>query len=304
MNGINTNIQKFYTQKKVLVTGGAGFIGSHITHTLVAMGAQVTVLDDFSTGFSSNLEDIKDQITIIHKSITNLDNCIEASKNCEIIFHLAAFISVPKSVEDPYLCYTINVNGTLNLLEAARINSVSHLIFSSSSAIYGDQELPYHEDMAPKPQSPYGASKLIGEKLCQDYATTFGINTISLRYFNVYGDRQNPHAAYAAVVAKFKDQMKTNKPITIYGDGKQTRDFVSVNEVVMANLMSPMLDSTHLNGQPINIASGKSIDLFDLITMLKPNYPEWQEQVLFAPARAGDVLHTVADVTKYHQLLQ
>lgn len=295
-------MKKFYNGKKVLVTGGAGFIGSHIVQTLVSFGADVRVLDNLSTGFTKNLEAIKDQVTLIQKSITDLDVCVQAAKDVEVIFHLAAFVSVPKSMEDPHECYDINVNGTLNLLEAARRNNVQTFIFSSSSAVYGDQELPYRESMTAKPQSPYGASKLIGEKLCQDYAISFGLKTLCLRYFNVYGERQNPNAAYAAVVAKFKDLMGADKSITIFGDGKQTRDFVRVEDVAMANLTSPLLDNAQLTGQPVNIACGKSIDLFELIDLLKVDFPEWSQEVRFAPARSGDVLHTAADVSHYMKL--
>ena len=294
----------FYKDKKVLVTGGAGFIGSHIVHQLVSLGADVRIMDNLSTGFETNIESVKDQIILIQKSITNLEACVLAVEGVDVIFHLAAFVSVPKSLEDPYACYDINVNGTLNLLEAARLNNVKHFIFSSSSAIYGDQELPYRESMTPKPQSPYGASKLIGEKLCQDYAISFGIKTLCLRYFNVYGERQNPNAAYAAVVAKFKDLMAAKKSITIFGNGKQTRDFVRVEDVAMANLSGPLLDDAQLTGQPINVACGKSMDLFELIDLLKPEFPEWEEVIKFAPARSGDVLHTAADVSRYQELLK
>ncbi len=293
----------FYENKHVLVTGGAGFIGSHIVAKLVGLGANVSILDNLSTGFEKNIAPVKDQITLIQNDITNKDACINAAKNMDVIFHLAAFVSVPKSLEDPFDCYNINVNGTINMLEAARINNVKHFIFSSSSAIYGDQELPYRESMTPQPQSPYGASKLIGEKLCQDYAISFGIKTLCLRYFNVYGERQNPNAAYAAVVAKFKDLMTANRSITIFGDGKQTRDFVRVEDVALANLTGPLLEDAQLTGQPVNIACGKSIDLFELIDLLKKDFPEWNEEIKFAPARSGDVLHTAADVSRYTELM-
>ncbi|MEX0671877.1 MAG: SDR family NAD(P)-dependent oxidoreductase [Candidatus Babeliales bacterium] len=296
-------LKNFYHGKQVLVTGGAGFIGSHICEKLLELGAKVRILDNLSTGSLANIAHLDTNIDILNGTITDLTTCINAAKNVEMIFHLAAFVSVPKSTQDPFACYQTNVQGTVNMLEAARRNTVPYFIFSSSSSVYGDQNIPCTEAMACNPQSPYGTSKLIGEKLCQDYAYSFGLKTICLRYFNVYGERQDPNAAYAAVVAKFKNLMTAGKPITIFGDGKQTRDFVSVEQVTMANICSPLADAHYLTGQPINIASGKSINLFELIELLKKDYPTWPHQIQWAPARPGDVTNAAADISRYRNTL-
>ena len=292
----------FYKNLPVLVTGGAGFIGSHITQKLVELGAQVTVIDNLSTGNIENLKNIKQHITFIEKDIINIDNCVEATRGQAIIFHLAAFISVPESIKNPAKCHEINVNGTFNILHAAQMNNVQRFVFSSSSAIYGSIEGICKETMTPHPESPYGTSKLIGEYYCKQFADNFGLHTVALRYFNVFGERQNPNGAYAAVIAKFKNLMKQNKPVTIFGDGLQTRDFIPVANVVEANLTIAMLPKTFMNGQVFNIATGKSINLLELIDMLKKEFPLYNQEILFQPARIGDIKHSSADCSKYKSI--
>jgi len=295
-------MKAFYKDLPVLVTGGAGFIGSQVTKTLVQLGANVTVMDNLSTGNIKNLDNVISNITFIEKSITNFDACLEATKDKAIIFHLAAFISVPESLKNPALCHKTNIDGTFNLLEASRINNVKKFIFSSSAAVYGPATAICKEDMPCNPQSPYGTSKLVGELFCKQYADNFALGTIVLRYFNVFGDRQNPNGAYAAVVAKFMYQMKHNLPITIFGDGLQTRDFIPVEKVAEANLTVAMLDQLLMNGQIFNIATGKSINLFELIDTLKAKFPDYTGKILFGPSRPGDIKNSSADCEKYNSL--
>jgi nucleoside-diphosphate-sugar epimerase len=288
-----------YNGLRVLITGGCGFIGSHLAHRLVELGAHVTILDDLSSGTLANIEAISHKVTVITKSITDYQACLEATKNIAVVFHLAAFISVPQSLENPTLCADININGTANMLEAARINNVERFVFSSSAAVYGRHEGVCVESMACHPESPYGYSKLIGELLCQQYAKNFSLNTVCLRYFNVYGERQNPHGQYAAVRATFKHRMLHNLPITIFGDGLQTRDFVPVEKVVDANLQLAMLDPHLMRGAAFNIATGHSISLLDLIDALRLEFPYYNAAISFAASRPGDVQHSAADCRKY-----
>jgi nucleoside-diphosphate-sugar epimerase len=293
------HLKKFYTNKSVLVTGGCGFIGSHIAQTLVQLGARVTIIDDLSSGSVENIAEFKNNVTFIHSSITDFEACLKATKNQDVVFHEAAFISVPESVAHPTRCHEVNVDGMFNMLEAARQNNVKTFVYASSAAVYGQREGICKEDMDLAPTSPYGFSKLIDEIYAQQYSTTYKLTTIGLRYFNVYGPRQNPNGAYAAVVAKFMHQMEHNLPITIFGDGNQTRDFVSVEQVVEANLTLAMLDPVLTNKQVFNIATGSSISLLKLIDELKIKFPSYNKGIQFVPARAGDIKHSSADCRKY-----
>ena len=295
-------MEQFYKKKKVLVTGGCGFIGSHLVERLVELGANVTILDDLSGGFLKNIKKVKGKVKFIKDSVTDSAACRKAAKNKEIIFHLAAMVSVPESVAAPDMCHAINVDGTVNLLEAARINGVKRFIFSSSAAVYGSREDACIETMSCNPLSPYGFSKYIGELYCQEYAMIYGLHTGVLRYFNVYGPRQNPNGAYAGVYAVFSKKMANNEPITIYGDGLQTRDFIPVSRVVEANLIMAMQDERVLNGQPFNIATGKSITLLELIDELRKTYPNYNKEISFCPARPGDLKYSRADASKYYNL--
>lgn len=295
-------MKNFYKNKDVLVTGGAGFIGSHLTEKLIELEANVTVLDNLSTGNLQNLINVKDKINFIHGDIKDLESCITASKDIDIMFHLAAFISVPGSMANPQECMKTNVDGTFNLLESAKINNVKRFILSSSSAVYGQKQGVCKEDDECKPTSVYGYSKLINEQYCQMYSKLFNINTVCLRYFNVYGDRQNPNAQYAAVVAKFTDNMQRNLPLEIYGNGQQTRDFIHVSKVAQANLLLGMLPEKQMQGHSFNIATGTSINLLQLIEQLKVKFPTYNNEILFKPAREGDVEHTAADCNEYKKI--
>lgn len=291
----------FYANLAVLVTGGAGFIGSHLVEQLVECGARVTVLDNLSTGNLDNLKNVMHKITFIHGDITDKKVCLAATHEQDIIFHLAAFISVPDSIEMPEECHATNVDGTFNLLESARINKVKRFVFSSSAAVYGTRDGVCAETDHCHPESPYGFTKRIGELYCQQYAHNYGMHTVILRYFNVYGDRQNPDGAYAAVVAKFKKAMHENSPITIFGDGNQTRDFINVKDVACANLTLGM-HAHACAGEIFNIGTGTSISLLELIAMLKKDFPQFNQGILFRPARAGDIKHSSALCTKYQAI--
>ena len=295
-------MKNFYYNKKVLITGGCGFIGSHIAERLIKSGADVTILDNLSSGDINNVENIKACINFIHDSVENYDVCLRAAKGKDIIFHLAALVSVPESIEHPDVCHSVNVNGTYNLLEAARKNNVERFIFSSSAAVYGNQEDRCHENMPVNPLSPYGFSKYVGELYCREYAMLYGVKTGVLRYFNVYGQRQNPNGAYAAARAIFDKRMRMNQSLTIYGDGLQSRDFIPVGHVVDANLIIGMQSADILNGQPFNIATGKSVTLLEMIEDLRQTYPDYDQEILFEPARAGDIKHSSADSSKYQQI--
>lgn len=293
----------FYNNKNILVTGGSGFIGSHIVEKLVELEANVTVLDNLSSGNLNNLSAVKDKVKFINGDINNLELCIKVGQNQNVIFHLAAFISVPESMLRPEQCSQTNVNGTLNLLESCRINNISKFIFSSSSAVYGPRNNECHEDDICNPTSVYGYSKYIGEQYCKMYSVLYNLQTICLRYFNVYGERQNPNGAYAAVVAKFKNQMLNNQPIEIFGNGLQTRDFIHVSKIVDANLKLATLDCDFLNGQPVNVATGHSITLLSLIETLKKEFNNFNGDILFKPARSGDIEHSKASCNKINKLL-
>ena len=290
-------LKTFYKGKNVLVTGGAGFIGSHITQRLCSYKANVTVIDDLSTGCIDNLSTFCSDINFIARDVSSYKACLKATKSQNIVFHTAAFISVTLSIKQPALCEKINVDGTYNLLEACKTNQVQTFIFSSSASVYGNKKEKCHEDDSPRPQSPYANSKLKGETLCKEYAGKHKIKTASLRYFNVYGNRQSPHSEYAGVVAKFKHNLKNQKPIIIYGDGKQKRDFIHVSDVVDANLAIAM--QQNLQGDVFNIATGTSITLLDMLKKLSTETKSKPIKILFKPARKGDIYCSVADCKKY-----
>lgn len=290
-------LQEFYKNKNILVTGGAGFIGSHLVEKLVGLEAKVTIFDNFSSGSLNNLRTVLPHVSIICADIRSAYSIQRAMHNKEIVFHLAAFISVPLSIKQPDLCTAINVNGTSNVLEACKLHNVKTLIFASSCAVYGNTNKANFEEDPVDPKTPYALSKVEGEKLCKAYADAYSLNTASLRYFNVYGDRQLANGEYAAVVAKFKANLLNNKPITIFGTGKQTRDFVSVHEVVLANLKIAMLQDLH--GEVFNIGSGESTNLLDLLAQLEQDLNITRAGITFAPARSDDIFYSCASCEKY-----
>jgi UDP-glucose 4-epimerase len=276
-----------------LVTGGAGFIGSHIVRSLLARGDRVKVLDNFSTGKWENLAAIKDDVEIIDADIREPSKVARAVQDVDYIFHHAAFVSVPQSVEEPDTCFDINVQGTLNVLEAASKTSVKRVVLASSAAVYGDStEYPIKESSAKTSLSPYAASKRVNEVYADMYTRTSEMGVSALRYFNVYGPRQSPDSDYAAAISIFARLLVDRKAATIFGDGLQSRDFIFVEDVARANLLAAASPVT--SGQTINICTGKETTILDLLKVLNeivPGTPEAQ----YAPPRSGDVYRSIGD---------
>ena len=279
---------------KALVTGGAGFIGSHLVDGLLSGGCEVTVLDDLSTGLLSNLGHIKDHITFYQGDIRDQKILVKAARDCDIVFHHAAVVSVPWTVDNPVDSAMVNEMGTLFVLEAARKNNVKRVVLAGSSAVYGDDPvLPKHENMNPKPQSPYAVQKLSGELYARLYLDLYGLETVSLRYFNVYGPRQNPSSPYSGVISIFMTKASSKEPPIIYGDGNQYRDFIFVKDVVRFNLLAA--DADKASGKIFNVGTGRFVRinrLWEIISELaginiKPEYEQ---------SRLGDILESVADM--------
>jgi UDP-glucose 4-epimerase len=274
---------------KILITGGAGFIGSTIAEHF-HMTDDVVVLDNLRSGFELNLSGFR--VTFIHGSVTDASIVDNAAQGADYIFHLAALVSVPESVENPRETVDINVHGTLNVLQAARTHGVKKVVISSSAAIYGDNPaVPKVESMVPEPKSPYAITKLDAEYYAKMYTSEFGVPVVCLRYFNVFGPRQNPKSQYAAAVPIFIDRAIRNQDITIYGDGEQTRDFVYVKDVVAANVLAARSAATGV----YNIACGGRITINDLAKTIVALTGS-SSVVLHAPERAGDVKHSQADI--------
>lgn len=278
-----------------LVTGGAGFIGSHLVARLLAEGAAVRVLDNGATGSFDRLAGLAGRLEIVRGDIRDTVEVARAMTGITRVFHQAAEVSVPRSVADPIGTYAVNVTGTLNVLDAARVAGVRRVVMASSSAVYGDDpEMPKRETMTPRPISPYASSKLADEGLCAVYARCFGLETVALRYFNVYGPGQDPTSAYAAVIPKMVDLVRQGRSPLIYGDGEQTRDFVYVGDVVEANLLA--MTSPLASGGVFNIASGTGISLNRMLGLIGDVFG--RELVAeYLPERAGDIRHSLADVS-------
>ena len=288
---------------KVLVTGGAGFIGSNLTEALLKQGHWVWVLDNFSTGKRENLVFDKEypSLEIIDGDIRDLAVCRKAMKDIEFVFHQAALPSVQRSVEDPLMSNAVNVEGTLNVLLTARDEGVKRVIYASSSSIYGDTPtLPKQEEMPPNPLSPYALQKYIGEHYCRLFFQLYGLETLSLRYFNVFGPKQDPNSIYSAVIPRFIDAMLEGHSPIIFGDGEQSRDFTYIDNVVQANLLAMHVD--RLNGEPINIACGKRTSLNQLLAILYDIFGTKVSPIYQEP-RKGDVKHSLADIRKGKQIL-
>lgn len=292
----------FYKNKKVLVTGGAGFIGSHLVDALVAYGAQVTVLDDLSTGYLSNILHNEQKINFIKGSVTDVLVCQQACQGQDIVFHCAAMVLVAESENAPHKCNDINCQGTFNVLSAAKKANCHAVVFSSSAAVYGSREGRFNEADYCEPASIYGLTKLLGEHYCRLFSRVYNTGTVCLRYFNVFGSRQRSNSPYCGAIALFNKKMQNNEPIIIYGNGQQTRDFVPVDIVVQANLLAATLPKAELHGQAINVGLGQPISIIDLVQLLAQQFPFYKEQVLYQEARAGDVRHSVADNRRLHAL--
>lgn len=287
---------------KHLVTGGAGFIGSNIVRSLLDEGADVRVLDNFSTGRRANLEDVADHVDLIEGDLRDEQAVRRAVDGVRFVFHLAALPSVMRSVADPMTTNEVNVSGTLRLLLAARDAGVERLVFSSSSSVYGDTPtLPKREDMTPSPLSPYALSKLAGEHYAAIFSRLYGLDTFALRYFNVFGPRQDPHSQYAAVIPLFIDAFSTHQSPTVFGDGEQTRDFTFVENVVAANLCCRTAPKAAA-GQAYNVACGERVSVNELarrVALLTAS----KASPVYEAARAGEVRDSQADNTRAREAL-
>jgi UDP-glucose 4-epimerase len=282
------------TRKNYLVTGGAGFIGSHISERLVRDGQQVRVFDDFSAGKAENLQSFQDGLQVIRGDVRDSEALAEAMKDVEVVFHQAALGSVPRSVADPLTTHEVNITGTLNVLLAARDAGVRRVVFASSSSVYGETlELPKHEKMQPQPLSPYALSKLAGEYYIQVFKQVYGLEAVALRYFNIFGPRQDPESHYAAVIPRFAAALLGGERPTIYGDGLQSRDFTYVENVVEANLLAA--EAEGVAGQAFNIACGGRYTLLDLLNQMK-EFLGSDIEAIHDPPRAGDVRDSQASI--------
>lgn len=286
----------------VLVTGGAGFIGSHIAAAYAASGARVRVIDDLSTGHRQNIEEIGGQIDFIQASLTDDAAARRALEDVELVFHQAAIPSVPRSVENPRETHLACVDATFSLLLAARDRGVRRVVYAASSSAYGDQPtLPKTEEMRPDPLSPYAVAKLVGEYYCQVFTRTYALETVCLRYFNVFGPRQDPSSQYSGVISRFISALLSGQQPVIYGDGEQSRDFTYIANVVDANMRAA--ETTRGVGQVINIANGQRITLNELLAVMKSLTGREDVQADYREPRAGDVRHSLADITRAREFL-
>ena len=287
---------------RYLVTGGAGFIGSHLVEHLVGEGHDVVVLDDFSTGKRENLDGLLDRIELIEGTVTDSATCARACRGVDFVLHQAALASVPRSIRDPIATHHANVTGTLNVLLAARDAGVRRVVYAGSSSAYGNTtELPKHEGMPPRPLSPYAVSKLAGEHYCRALHASFGIEAVALRYFNIFGPRQDPASQYAAVVPKFIVAAQSSEAPVIFGDGEQTRDFTFVANAVRANMLA-CIAPTAACGEVFNVGCGARISVNQLWQRIA-SLVGCEEQAHYVPARTGDVRDSLASLERSKGLL-
>lgn len=286
---------------KFLITGGAGFIGSNLARKVVSEGGEVVVLDDFSTGYESNLQDIKNEITVVKGDICDMQTVRRATRGVDYVSHHAAVVSVVRSVEDPQRTSEVNVAGTLNCLVAAREAGVKRFIFAGSSSAYGDNPtLPKREDMKPEPLSPYAVSKLAGEMYVKVFNDVFGLPALTLRYFNIFGPYQDPTSQYAAVIPIFITRMARGESPVVYGDGEQSRDFTYIDNAIQANLLALKADGAP--GRVFNVACGDRFTLNDLIGRLRKLMSSSVEAAYEAP-RPGDVRHSLGDISLASEIM-
>jgi len=295
----------FFSGSRCLVTGGAGFIGSHLTGALVSLGAEVSVLDDLSGGNVENLAacGANRPLSFLRGDIRDAAAVEKAMAGCRFVFHLAAMGSVPRSITMPAVYADVNIGGTMVVLEAARESGVERLVFASSSSVYGETPtLPKHEDMPMLALSPYAAGKIAGEALVRAYAKCYEIDTACLRYFNVFGPRQNANSAYAAVIAAFGKALNHGQPPVIFDDGEQSRDFTYVDNVVQANLLAARA-ATHLNGAAMNVACGRRVTVNQLARQMMTAYQLDSLAIDYREARTGDIRHSLADLDRARRML-
>lgn len=298
--------------KKILVTGGAGFIGSNLCEELLNLGANVTCLDNFSTGFRENLEVIKNNpnFTLIEGDIRNLEDCKKACENQDFVLHEAALGSVPRSINDPITSNDVNVGGFLNMLVAAREANVKRFVYAASSSTYGDSEsLPKIEDKIGKPLSPYAITKYVNELYADVFKRTYDFDTIGLRYFNVFGRKQNPNGAYAAVIPKFVMQLMNHESPVINGGGEYSRDFTYIDNVILMNILALTSENPESVNQVYNTAFGERTTLNDLVKYLKEYLSDFDPkiadvEVIYGDYRKGDVPHSLASIDKAKNILE
>lgn len=298
--------------KNILVTGGAGFIGSNLCEELINLGANVTCLDNFSTGFRENLDAIKDHpnFKLIEGDIRNLEDCKVACENQDFVLHEAALGSVPRSINDPITSNDVNVGGFLNMLVAARDANVKRFVYAASSSTYGDSEsLPKVEDVIGKPLSPYAITKYVNELYADVFKRTYDFDTIGLRYFNVFGRKQNPNGAYAAVIPKFVMQFMNHESPVINGGGEYSRDFTYIDNVILMNLLALTSENPESQNQVYNTAFGERTTLNDLVKYLKEYLSEFDPkiadvEIIYGDYRKGDVPHSLASIDKAKNLLE
>ncbi|HUS47022.1 MAG TPA: SDR family oxidoreductase [Phycisphaerae bacterium] len=288
---------------RYLVTGGAGFIGCNMVRFLLARGHDVVAIDDFSTGKRENVTDIADRMELIEGDVRDRKAVDRAVAGCKAIFHEAALASVPRSVADPVASHDVNVNGTITLLEAARATGVKRIVFAASSSAYGDrQESPKHEAMTPAPISPYAAGKVAGEAYMQGYAAVYGLETLSLRYFNVFGPYQDPAGAYAAVIPAFIGRLLHGQRPVVFGDGEQSRDFCYIENVCEANWLAANAPPDVCNGQALNIACNRAVSLNQLLRLLG-ELLNIRVRAEYTDPRPGDVKHSLADIARARDMI-
>jgi nucleoside-diphosphate-sugar epimerase len=287
--------------RRVLVTGGAGFIGSNLVRALLERGDNVRLLDNFSTGLRENLAGLEDDVEIVEGELRSYERVHNAVRGVEVVFHQGALPSVPRSVQDPLTTNAVNVEGTLNVLLAARDEGIRRIVFASSSSVYGDTaSLPQREDAPPNPIAPYGVAKLAAERYCATFSRVYAIETVALRYFNVFGPRQNPLSQYAAVVVKFIHLVAAGEPVPIDGDGETSRDFTYVANVVEANLLAA--DADGVNGRVLNVAAGGSHTVNELADTIGELLDRPVEK-RYGPPRPGDIRASWADISEARRLL-
>jgi UDP-glucose 4-epimerase len=285
-----------------LVTGGAGFIGSNMVRFLLDKGQKVRVLDNFETGKRENLEEIAGKIELVEGDIRDKDIVEKAVSGTDVVYHLAALGSVPRSMKDPVTTHAVNVGGTFNVLMAARDAKVRRIVFASSSSVYGQSEvLPQHEDLPLCPISPYGASKAIGEIYFRAFYETYGVQSVCLRYYNVFGPRQDPTSQYAAAIPLFVSSLLRDKSPTIFDDGEQSRGFTYINNVMEANWLAANAKETH--GEAVNISTKNAVSVNTVVNAIRKLLGKENIKPVYAPPRAGDIKHSLADVKKAKKLI-